>query len=176
MKELKNGKYLENEINKANEYYLKNNLALIYKKPTPIQIVKVLYPKRSRAKIYEAYYTIPSTTDYNGIYDGNYIDFEAKETSNKTNFSLNNIHNHQVIHLKNVLIQKGISFIIVYFRYHKQFFLLETKYLLKYWENKELGRKSIPYNEFLFNGYLILKNEDGVLDYLKIIQKILNKI
>lgn len=175
-KKFKNGMFLENLINKANQYYLKNNLAVIYKKPTPVQIVKVEYPRRSRAKIYEAYYTVPSTTDYNGLYKGYYIDFEAKETSNKTSFALNNIHDHQVIHLKNILIHKGISFIIIYFKYHMRYFLLESKYLLKYWENKETGRKSIPFSEFLINGYTIYKNQDDILDYLKIVQEIIDKI
>lgn len=169
-----NGMFLENIINTANNYYLKNDIAIIYKKPTPIQIVKVSYPKRSRAKIYEAYYSIPSTTDYNGLYKGKYIDFEAKMTSNKTSFSLNNIHKHQVRHLRNILNHDGISFLIVYFKYHNQYFLLETKYLLNYWDKMELERKSIPYKEFLLNGHIIIFNEDNILDYIKIIDKILN--
>lgn len=56
---------LEEEINESNEYYLVNNQAVIYKKPTPIQIVSVDYPKRSRAVIKEAYFRQASTTDYN---------------------------------------------------------------------------------------------------------------
>lgn len=81
------GMRLENDINDSNKYYRELDRALIYKKPTPVQVVHVDYPKRQRAKITEAYYKTPSTTDYNGVYRGKYIDFEAKETKNKNEFS-----------------------------------------------------------------------------------------
>ena len=78
----------EEAINESNEYYLNKQIAVIHKKPTPIQIVKVDYPKRSAATIKEAYFKEASTTDYNGVYQGYYLDFEAKATQNKTSFPL----------------------------------------------------------------------------------------
>ena len=50
------GSALEKEINDANRYYLATEQAVIYKKPTPIQLVKVDYPKRSAAVVKEAYF------------------------------------------------------------------------------------------------------------------------
>ena len=50
------GMTFEKMINESNQYYLSRGLAVIHKKPTPIQIVKVDYPRRSRAKIVEAYF------------------------------------------------------------------------------------------------------------------------
>ena len=86
------GMTLESEINQSNEYYREIDKAYIYKKPTPIKITKVDYPSRDKTVIKEAFFTIPSTTDYNGLYKGKYIDFEAKETRSKTSFSLSNNH------------------------------------------------------------------------------------
>ncbi|MDE6013820.1 MAG: Holliday junction resolvase RecU, partial [Anaeroplasmataceae bacterium] len=67
------GMDLEAAINDSNTYYLNNDIAVIHKKPTPVQIVKVNYPSRNKAVITEAYYKTPSTTDYNGLYKGKYI-------------------------------------------------------------------------------------------------------
>ena len=96
------GKSLEDELNETNEYYLSRGIAVIHKKPVPIQVVNVNYPARSAAVITEAYFRTPSTTDFNGVWQGKYIDFEAKETKSATSFPLQNIHEHQVEHMKTV--------------------------------------------------------------------------
>ena len=75
---------LEAELNESNKYYLDNDIAVIYKKPTPVKVVKQV-----NEKIVNAYFEKPSTTDYNGLYNGKYVDFEAKETT-KTAFPLQN--------------------------------------------------------------------------------------
>lgn len=61
------GMSLEKDIEHSNAFYLKSDIAVIHKKPTPVQIVNVNYPKRSKAVINEAYFRTPSTTDYNSI-------------------------------------------------------------------------------------------------------------
>ena len=66
------GMNLENDLNDTNSYYLNNDIAIIYKKPTPITISKVDFKSRKDAVIKEAHFKIPSTTDYNGIYKGKY--------------------------------------------------------------------------------------------------------
>lgn len=161
------GMGLENDINNSNKYYLENDIAIIHKKPTPVRVVKVDYNKRINTKITEAYYEIPSTTDYNGIYKGKYIDFEAKETKNKTSFSLNNIHVHQIKHLINVEKHGGISFLIIRFVNLNKTFLLETKYLEKFINNN--NRKSIPYSYIESNGFEIAEGYYPRLDYIKIL-------
>ena len=117
------GMFLETLLNQTNDYYRLRKIAVIHKKPTPIQVVKVDYPKRSAAVIKEAYYRHASTTDYNGVYRGCYIDFEAKETKNKTSFPFINIHEHQLQHMEECIHQGGIVFVIFYFSSLNEYYL-----------------------------------------------------
>lgn len=166
------GMDLENAINQTNEHYVSNNIAYIYKKPIPIQVVKVDYERRSAAKISEAYYKIPSTTDYNGIYKGRYIDFEAKETQNKTSFPLKNIHEHQVKHLDNITKAGGIGFIIVAFTKLDKVYLLDSSHVTFFYDRAKEGRKSIELSDFEALGHLIPEGYVKRLDYLKIVDSV----
>lgn len=107
------GMRFEEAINQSNDYYLNHGIAVIHKKPTPVQIVKVDYPKRSAAVIKEAYFKDASTTDYNGVYQGHYLDFEAKETKNKTSFPYKICMNIKLIICVNVSRIK--EFVLSYF-------------------------------------------------------------
>ena len=165
------GMELEEDINFANKYYLNNDIAVIHKKPIPIQIVEVNYPNRSSAMITKAFYKIPSTTDYNGLWNGKYIDFEAKETNSATSFSLNNIHEHQIEHMKKILIHGGITFIIVRFKkIDKTFILPFKKFIFFYDRAKNGGRKSIKLSEFEEAAFELSFNYKIRLDYITIIK------
>ena len=72
------GMNLEEMLNQSNNYYKEKDIALIFKKPTPIGIVDVAYENKKKI-IKKAYFKEQSTLDYNGIYRGKYIDFDAKE-------------------------------------------------------------------------------------------------
>lgn len=164
------GMGLESDINLANQYYVDVEKAFIYKKPTPIKIVKVDYASRESAVIREAYFTEPSTTDYNGIYKGKYIDFEAKETKSKTSFSLNNIHPHQIKHLRNVSNQNGIAFLIVRFSMIGITYLLMAEDFFYFLDHYD--RKSIPIDYFQDKGYVLKEKLRPRIDYLEIIDQI----
>lgn len=163
------GMDFEADINITNEYYLNNNIAVIYKKPTPITINKVDYKSRIDAVIKEAHFKTPSTTDYNGIYKGKYIDFEAKETKLKY-FPLSNIHKHQILHLRKICEHGGIGFILVYFKSLNETYLLLGNDLFEFIDNEE--RKSIPIEYFKKKGYLIKPKYNPRIDYLSILDKI----
>ena len=162
------GMDLESDINASNEYYREHDLCLITKRPTPINIVKVDYSKG--AIITNAYFEKQSTTDYNGVYKGRYIDFEAKQTKSKTSFPLANIPPQQIDHLKRVIAQGGIAFFIIEFVARNETFLLDASYVIHFYENGD--RKSIPYDKFLEVGHQIKRGFAPRLDYLPIIDKI----
>ena len=134
------GMSFEKMINATNDYYLAHGMAVIHKKPTPIQIVRVDYPQRSRAKIVEAYFRQASTTDYSGVYDGFYIDFEAKETRQKTALPMKNFHSHQIQHMEQVLEQKGICFVLLHFSSYQETYLLPAIDLIRFYQ-QDMGKK-----------------------------------
>ena len=166
------GMTLESDINETNKYYLVNNIAVIYKKPTPITIVKVDYPSRKDAVIKEAYFKTPSTTDYNGVYKGKYIDFEAKET-NLNYFPLANIHKHQIEHLDKITKHGGIGFIIVRFNKFDKTYILKSLDLIEFINKKT--RKSIPVEYFEEKWYIVKVKFSPRIDYLKVIDEIYYK-
>ncbi|CAM3888582.1 Holliday junction resolvase RecU [Mesobacillus zeae] len=164
------GMTLEEDLNETNAFYLESGIAVIHKKPTPVQIVNVDYPKRSAAVIREAYFKQASTTDYNGVYKGKYIDFEAKETKFTTSFPLKNFHSHQISHMSSVLDQGGISFVILSFTALSEVFLLEASRLLDFWSRMESGgRKSITKDEVEQSGHKIIFGFRPRIDYIKVI-------
>jgi recombination protein U len=166
------GMSLEDDINQSNQYYLITNRAIIHKKPTPVQIVNVEYPKRSAAVIREAYFKLASTTDYNGVYKGRYIDFEAKETKNKTSFPLKNFHEHQITHMQQILNHGGISFIILRFSSIDESYLIDSSHLVHYWKEQSMGRKSIPKGEIEEKGQSITVGYQPRLNYLEAVDRV----
>ena len=170
------GMSFEKMINESNNYYLSRGLAVIHKKPTPIQIVKVDYPHRSRAKIVEAYFRQASTTDYSGVYKGHYIDFEAKETRQKKSMPMKNFHSHQIEHMEAVLEQKGICFVLLHFSSLRKTYLLPASYLIEFYKIDK-GGKSMPLTYIQEHGYPIEMQQLPSIPYLEIIeQKLLGGI
>jgi recombination protein U len=166
------GMSLEDDINQSNQYYLLTEQAIIHKKPTPVQIVNVEYPKRSAAVIREAYFKLASTTDYNGVYKGRYIDFEAKETKNKTSFPLKNFHEHQISHMQQILDHEGISFVILRFSSADESYLFDSSHLIHYWREQSMGRKSIPKGEIIEKGHSITIGYQPRLNYLQVVDRV----
>lgn len=162
------GMTLENDINITNEYLRLNNIALIYKKPTPIKVIKTNYEK---TRIQDAFYEMKSTLDYNGVYKGKYIEFDAKETTSKTSFPLANIHKHQLEHIKKVILHKGIVFLIVRFVTLEETYLIMGSDVINYIISNK--RKSLPLSFFKEYGHLLKLKYHPRVNYIEILDKII---
>lgn len=165
------GMGFESDINDTNAYYLEKGVALIYKRPTPINIVKVDYSKG--AKITHAYFEHQSTTDYNGVYKGHYLDFEAKSTQNKTSFPLSNIAPQQITHLRNVKKHGGIAFFLINCYALGEVYLLDAEFVCDFYEEKP--RKSIPFSMIKEKGHLVKEAFRPRFDYLALVDEIFLK-
>lgn len=138
------GSTLEDLINRTNEKYLENGLALIQKIPTPITPINI---DKENRHITLAYFDQKSTVDYIGAVQGIPVCFDAKECAVDT-FSLQNIHDHQVDFMVNFEKQGGIAFLIIYYSHKDLFYYLNLEQLLMFWKRaKEGGRKSFRFEE-----------------------------
>ena len=161
------GMFLEHIINDANTYYLNKDIAVIYKKPTPIKVLNVAYRSSKTTLIDKAVFSETSTLDYNGVYKGKYIEFDAKECKNSTSFPLSNIKPHQIEHIKNIMRHNGIVFLIIFM--NNKFYLLKGDSLIDFIDNND--RKSIPYEYIEEKGYIIKEGYMPRIDYIKAIDE-----
>ena len=159
------GMDFEADINMSNQYYREKGLCLVTKRPTPINVVKVDYTHG--AIITQAYFETQSTTDYNGVYGGRYLDFEAKSTVSKTSLSLSNIQPQQIEHLEKVLEQKGIAFFLIHFSAHDEAYFVPASEIIAFY--KEKPRASIPYSWMKEHGKVIKQGYRLRYDYLPLV-------
>ncbi len=150
------GSTLEDFINRTNEVYLENQLALIQKIPTPITPINI--DKNSR-HITLAYFDKKSTVDYIGVVQGIPVCFDAKECNTDT-FPLQNIHEHQILFMEQFEKQQGIAFIIIYFSHREEFYYLPYQEMLTFWNRAQQGgRKSFRYEELSPEYFFRRKNQ-----------------
>lgn len=152
------GSTLEDLINRTNEKYRENSLALIQKIPTPITPIKIDQQSRH---ITLAYFDQKSTVDYIGTVQGIPVCFDAKECASDT-FALQNIHEHQVEFMKDFEKQKGVAFFLLDFTNRNLLYYLRFEDLLVFWNRaKAGGRKSFRFDEL--DEKFILPTKPGIL-------------
>lgn len=138
------GSTLEDLLNRTNEKYAENNLALIQKIPTPITPINI---EKETRHITLAYFDQKSTVDYIGAVQGIPVCFDAKECRADT-FPLANIHAHQVEFMRRFEAQDGVAFLLIYFTHRDEFYYLPFRDMMRFWNRaKEGGRKSFCYEE-----------------------------
>lgn len=165
------GSVFEDEINRTNEKYKEQKLALMQKVPTPITPMKIDSENRH---ITLAYFEQKSTVDYIGVIQGIPVCFDAKECQ-KTTFALQNIHPHQVEFMRAFEEQDGIAFFLISFTQEGIYYYLPFRRFLPFWERAQAGgRKSFRMDELDMNW--VLPHKAGVLvPYLEMINRDLSE-
>ncbi len=161
------GSTLEELINLTNEKYRSNHLALIQKVPTPIKPIKI---DSSTRHITLAYFEQKSTVDYIGVVQGVPVCFDAKECSTDT-FPLQNIHEHQVEFMTEFEKQKGIAFLLIYFKKQDVFYYLTYEKMMEFWNRALNGEKKSFRYEDLDPHYQISTNNRVFVHYLEMLNQ-----
>lgn len=160
------GSTLEDLLNRTNQKYLENNLALIQKIPTPITPINI--DKTSR-HITLAYFDQKSTVDYIGVVQGIPVCFDAKECNTDT-FPLANIHEHQVQFMSDFEKQDGVAFLLISFTQRDEFYYMRFEELMTFWNRMlEGGRKSFRRDE-LDERFIVPKAPGILVPYLETMQ------
>ena len=161
------GSALEELINRTNEKYRDEGLALIQKIPTPITPIEI---DQSTRHITLAYFDQKSTVDYIGAVQGVPVCFDAKECATDT-FSLQNIHEHQVEFMLDFEKQRGVAFFLIYYTKRDMMYYLRIDDLKVFWDRaKEGGRKSFRFEEIDIT-YEIRPHDGLLVPYLDMLQK-----
>ena len=156
------GSGLEEFINRTNEIYREQRLALIQKVPTPITPIEI---DQSSRHITLAYFDQKSTVDYIGAVQGIPVCFDAKECRTDT-FPLQNVHPHQMEFMRDFEAQDGIAFLIIFFTHLDRFYYLPYRKLSAFWERMENGgRKSFRMEE-LDEEYFFERSGNVLVPYL----------
>ncbi|MGY6171987.1 Holliday junction resolvase RecU [Candidatus Mycoplasma pogonae] len=157
------GMLLEKIINNSIHFYEKNNLAVFHKKNIDIvfQSVKKDNKDTKIKKLENAFLSKKSTVDYYGIYKGKFIAFEAKSVEGN-NLPLANIASHQLQYLRKIKMHLGYAFLIIYFKTHDKFYLLDINAI----DSTDQKRKSLSLNEVAEYGIELELVYPGILDFV----------
>lgn len=161
------GSMLEEMINLTNSRYREKGLALIQKIPTPITPISI---DKENRHITLAYFEQKSTVDYIGVVQGIPVCFDAKECAVNT-FSMNNVHEHQIVFMEEFEKQNGIAFLLIYYKKYDVYYYLTFERLHEFWDRAvNGGRKSFRYEE-LNAAYRIPMLGGGCIHYLDLLKK-----
>ncbi|PEL17594.1 Holliday junction resolvase RecU [Bacillus wiedmannii] len=162
------GMAFEKLINLSNEMYQREGVALINKRPTPVKVLK-----SAGGRVLNGFYEAKSTVDYDGVYKGRAVAFEAKSTQSLTRFDLSNIAQHQLDYLEKAEKMGAVCFFLIEFSKDQTVFLVPTSVVQSYvrMSHQPNGKKSISRADFDIYGYLVEQTERAPVDYLQYIDE-----
>ncbi|EEL37203.1 Recombination protein U (Penicillin-binding protein-related factor A) [Bacillus cereus Rock3-29] len=160
------GMAFEKLINLSNEMYQREGVALINKRATPVKVLK-----STGGRVLNGFYEAKSTVDYDGVYKGRAVAFEAKSTQSLTRFDLSNIAQHQLDYLEKAEKMGAICFFLIEFSKDQTVFLVPASVIQSYvrMSHQPNGKKSISRADFDIYGYLVEQTERAPVDYLQYI-------
>ena len=161
------GSTLEDLINRTNEFYEEQGLALIQKIPTPITPVRI---DKEHRHITLAYFDKISTVDFIGAVQGIPVCFDAKECAVDT-FPLQNVHEHQVRFMEKFEKQEGISFLLIFYTGHDQLYYMRFEELKKFWDRAQNGGRKSFRREELNPQFFMELQRGSLIPYLDYMQK-----
>lgn len=165
------GMAFEKLINAANIQYENGGVALIHKRPTPVKVLKT-----EGSRVFGAFES-KSTVDYDGVYKGRAIYFEAKSVKGRR-FKLDNLHDHQMQHLEKAHKLGAICFLLIEFSDSKTIYFVPYT-MMRFYFNKakskdfKKGDKSIPQEDFDVYAEDVKSSIRSLVDYLINVDKII---
>lgn len=144
-------------------------MALINKHPTPVKVLK-----SAGSRVLNGFYESKSTVDYDGVYRGKAVAFEAKSTQSDTRFDLSNIAQHQLDYLEKADKMGAVCFFLIEFSKDQTVFLVPLSVIQSYirMSLQLKGKKSIPRADFDIYGYLVDQTERAPVDYLRYVDEL----
>lgn len=154
-------------LDRTNEMYDQKGIAIINKRPTPVKVIS------KRGNRVSGFFQSPSTVDYDGVYNGRPVVFEAKSVKHLTRFDFKNLHQHQYDYLEKCHQAGAIAFLLVEFTSQHKTYLLTFEALRPYWSESQRvnGKKSMNIVDFDIHAYEVEQGEVPV-DYLRVVNEI----
>ncbi|HDR4727310.1 Holliday junction resolvase RecU [Bacillus cereus] len=167
------GMAFEKLINLSNEMYQREGVALINKRATPVKVLK-----SAGGRVLNGFYEAKSTVDYDGVYKGRAVAFEAKSTQSLTRFDLSNIAQHQLDYLEKAEKMGAVCFFLIEFSKDQTVFLVPASVIQSYvrMSHQPNGKKSISRADFDIYGYLVEQTERAPVDYLQYVDEAVNPV
>lgn len=164
------GMSFENLINMSNAIYERKGKAVINKRSTPMKIIG-----ETKGGQHLCVFSEKSTVDYDGVYRGRSIQFEAKTIKEKR-FPLNKITDDQIDFLNRSEAQGAICFLLVEMRARQTIYLVPNQMLQKYIRDAKNGaRKSIPIDDMGVYAWLVESRNGVPLAYLDVVDKLIKE-
>lgn len=162
-----NGQAFEQMIDYSNEVYKRLNMAVVHKRPTPVKVTR-----SAGTKVLAGFFEKKSTVDYDGIYRGRRLDYEAKSIESLDRFDLKRVEDHQYTHLEQCYQHGSLTFVLIEFVKQRKVYLLPFETLKSYKEQaRRGGKKSIRIEDMDIHAYEV--QPAGVpVDYLPVVKKI----